>query len=134
MPDPFTDVPGYSEPVVFCGDVPSFHDSEIVSLHLNREGISQLVIRMFGHRRANATDHVQQPFVPLDGTVVPFSLEDVEDLELDGFGIQNVISALSLERAERGFQLKMWPCYGISGWLQAGKVRIEFAPARVDRI
>ena len=131
MPDHFKDVPGYSELVAFCGEFPSFHDSEIVGLHLNRKGISQLVIRMFGNRHANATDHSQQPFVPLDGMVVTLSLEDVEDLELYGFSIQNVISELSLERAEPGFRLKLLPCYGISGWLQAGKVRIEFAPAQV---
>ena len=132
MPDLADDVPGFSELVGFCGKFPSFHDSEVIRLHLNREGISQIVIRMFGNRYANPKDEVQLRFVPLDGTVVTFLLEDIDDLELDGFSIQNVISALSLERAEPGFRLKLWPCYGIAGWLHVGKVRIEFVPAQAE--
>jgi hypothetical protein len=132
MPDLSNDVPGFAELVAFCGEFPSFHDSEVVSLHLNREGTSQIVIRMFGMRYTNNKDNVQLRFVPLDDTVVKFSLEEIDDLELDGFSIQNVISALSLERAEPGFRLKLWPCYGIAGWFHAGKVRIEFVSASVE--
>lgn len=34
------DVPGYAELCEFYGEFPSFHDAEIVSVHLNRTGTS----------------------------------------------------------------------------------------------
>jgi hypothetical protein len=57
-------------------------------------------------------------------------LDGVEDLELYGFSIQNVISGLTIENTESGFRLKLWPCYGLAGWLTAKRVSIEFSSSR----
>jgi hypothetical protein len=117
------DVPGYSELVEFYGECPSFHDAEIVSVHLNRAGISQILINLgwwdTGSRGKG-------------GAVVTLLLEGIEDLDLDGFGHQNVINGMALESAETGFELRLWPCHGISGSIRAKKISIQFAPSPVN--
>jgi hypothetical protein len=98
------DVPGYAELCEFYGEFPSFHDAEIVSVHLNRAGISQIVTLL---------------------------LEGIEDLDLDGFSHQNVINGMSLETVETGLKLELGACYGISGSMRARKISIEFVPSPV---
>jgi hypothetical protein len=46
-------------------------------------------------------------------------------LELDGFSNQNVLSELTLTELPDGYELKLWPCYGINGEIKARSVRIE---------
>ena len=134
------EVPGFAELVEYCnGSWPCFHDAEVVHLHVNRTGVSHLSIEVGGfHQRT--TKFKQDAIVadwhlclgPPQATLITFVLEEIDELQLDGFNFQNVISDVSLEKVELGFRLKLWPCYGISGSLHAGKVRIEFAPARVE--
>ena len=130
------DIPGFAELVAYCnGGWPCFHDSEVLSLRLNRAGTSQLTIDLlhFGifppeyKENAIAANH-KLCFTPREAIVITFELEEIE---LNDFSHQNVIGDLSLERVELGFLLKLWPCYGLSGWLHAGKVRIKYEPAPV---
>jgi hypothetical protein len=117
------DVPGYAELVEFYGEFPSFHDAEIVSVHLNRIGISQIVINLSSWDTTSRGK---------SGGVVTLSLEGIDDLELDGFSHQNVINGMALETAEAGFEIKLWPCFGISGSIRARKVSIQFVPSPVN--
>lgn len=126
MPDLSSEVAGYAEFVAFCGGFPSFHDSEVVSLHLNRQGSSHVKIDLIGWEYTDPGEVARLRSISMD-TLVTFLLEDIHDLELGGFNFQNVISELSLEMADVGCRLTMWPCYGIAGWIHAGRVRIEFA-------
>ena len=122
------DVPGYKQLAEFWGTgFPSFHDSEIITLQLNRTGVSHISIRLVGRRREQKEDGVER-WVPLENTLVTFFLEGIDDLELFQFSPQNVISALTFEESETGFHLKIWPCYGLAGWLKVERVRIEFTP------
>jgi hypothetical protein len=68
--------------VQWFGRWPDFHDAEVVSLALIRSGES--LLRVF-------------PFFPAKPAIVDFILEEVTDLELADFSIQNVISSLSVE-------------------------------------
>ncbi len=131
-------VPGFAELVAYCnGGWPCFHDSEILSLHLNRTGISKLAIDLLHSgvfppeykQNAIAANH-HLCFTPREPIVITFELEEIDELELNGFSHQNVIGDLSLEPAKLGFLLKLWPCCGLSGWLHAGKVRVKYEPAR----
>ena len=128
MADLADDVPGYKQLAEFWGTgFPSFHDSEIITLQLNRTGVSHISIRLVGRRREQKEDGVER-WVPLENTLVTFFLEGIDDLELFQFSPQNVISALTFEESETGFHLKIWPCYGLAGWLKVERVRIEFTP------
>jgi len=133
-------VPGGADLVRWFGQVPTFHDAEILSLHLRRKGPS--VLRLHGWISTGA--------VGLDGhivldrhAIVTFTLTHVMDLQLDGFSIQNVISKLILRRApdrpeRRGYlaldpipqdiEIEIEPCHGLSGLIRARSVSITFEP------
>jgi hypothetical protein len=65
---------------------PSFHDAEVISIFLAREGRS--VLRVY-------------PYYPQKPATVDFILEDVTDIELYDFSGQNVINSLEVEIANR---------------------------------
>ncbi len=63
--------------------------------------------------------------------VVEFVMEDISNLELDGFSKQNVIFGLDISKQENGFELALDPCYGVSGKIVAGKLQIKAIPGTV---
>ena len=121
----FPDVPGAAELFTWFGFWPSFHDGEVLSLHLDRAGPSQLRLHTWEgtHQLDSRGYGVLRKHV-----VVTFILENISDLELDGFSRQNVLAELTLTQDPSGYNLKLWPCYGISGEIKARSVRIEFEP------
>lgn len=141
----FGAVPGGAEMVAWFGYVPSFHDAEIVSLHLNRNGESALTL----HARDTTikTDEQGQTIVNKD-VVVTFTLEDIAALELQDFSAQNVISGLEFRKiTPEGpsfgmqwlntpkplpdfYEIILEPCYGLYGKIQAGRVRIALTPGK----
>ncbi len=138
----YAEVPGGPELVRYFGQVPSFHDGEILGLHLDRDGPSALHIHSW-----ITTDRVG-----LDGSmvlerhaIVTFTLRGVMDLHLDGFSTQNVIGGLILRRApdrpeRRGYlaldpgpddiEIELEPCYGLNGLIRARSVSITFEPRK----
>jgi hypothetical protein len=137
----YDEVPGGADLVRWFGQVPTFHDGEILSLHLRRKG--QRVLRLHGWIN---TDKVGQDgyLVSDRQAIVTFTLTDVMDLQLDGFSIQNVIFGLVLRRAanrleRRGFldhplpqdiEIELEPCYGLNGLIRARAVSITFEPRK----
>ena len=121
----FPDVPGAAELFGWFGSWPTFHDGEVLSLHLDRAGPSR--IRVHTRERTNELDS-HRFYVLRKHIVVTFILEDVSDLELDEFNHQNVVAGLTLNKAPNGYQLELWPCYGLNGTITAGSVRIELEP------
>jgi hypothetical protein len=101
----YASIPGGLDLVAWFGRVPSFHDAEIVSLSLHRRAPSMLNIHAWNMTK-EVDDHGY--FVLDRHAVVTFILEDIMDLQLDGFSHQNVIGGLCLRRAparpdRRGF-------------------------------
>lgn len=137
----YSDVTGGDELLRWFGEVPTFHDAEIVSLSLNRAGSSELKIHGWV-----TTDEVDpNGYIVLDRhAVVTFSFSGIMDLQLDGFSGQNVIAGLILQRAtDRGragyyalpedkadIEIELLPCYGLDGFIRAKKVAISFVPGR----
>jgi len=137
-------VPGGTDLVRWFGQAPSFHDAEILSLHLARKG--QSVLRVHGWINTGEVD--QSGYFVLDRhAIVIFTLSEVMDLQLDGFSIQNVIGGLVLRRApdrpeRRGFlaldphpqdiEVELVPCYGLNGLIRARAVSVTFAPGKPD--
>lgn len=101
----------------FFGRWPSFHDAEIVELHLDRKGPSWL-------RVYTAIDgfHPEQK----SGTVV-FRFNEVLDLELYDFSIQNVVSSINFVRTQSGMKISLGACYGLAGWLEVSGASVELA-------
>jgi hypothetical protein len=137
----YAEVPGGRELIEWFGQTPTFHDGQIVSLFLNRNGTSELKVHGW-----IATDGIDADgYTILDRhAVVTFSLEGIMDLHLDGFSGQNVIGGLVLRRAtDRGrstsfplpeaeddIEIELIPCYGLEGFIRAKKVVISFVPGK----
>ena len=137
----YADVPGGDELLAWFGEVPTFHDAEIISLSLSRTGASELNIH--GWIMTDGVD--PNGYIVLDKhAVVTFSFEGIMDLQLDGFSGQNVIAGLILQRAtNRGrsgyyampedaldVEIELLPCYGLDGFIRAKKIAISFVPGR----
>ena len=142
-PDVLASIPGGPELLAWFGYVPSFHDAEIISLHLNRTGLSTLCIHTW-----EITDTVDSKgFYALEKqAIVTFTLEEIENLELEGFSHQNVIGGLELNRIEAEtpplgmlwiqpprpqpdlYEIILHPCYGLSGSIRAQQVSIALTP------
>ncbi len=137
----YGDVPGGDELLVWFGEVPTFHDAEIISLSLSRTGTGELKIH--GWIMTDGVD--PNGYIPLDKhAVVTFSFEGVMDLQLNGFSRQSVVAGLILRRAtDRGrsdyyatpegaddIEIELLPCCGLNGFIRAKRVAISFVPGR----
>lgn len=118
-------LPGADALIAWFGRWPSFHDAEILSLELNRHGPS----------RARLHTWVRSPEIDAQGSyktdkhcTIAFLLEEISELEVNGFNSQNVISSLEISKQEGGYRLSFSPCYGLAGHLIAGSIRVEFEP------
>lgn len=119
------DIPGAFDLFAWFGYWPNFHDGEVLSLHLDRTGPSRL--RVHTCERTNELDS-RRYYISRKHVVVTFILEDIRELELNGFSCQNVLSELLLTKDPNGYKLELGPCYGIYGTITAGSLRIELQP------
>ncbi|CDZ74129.1 Hypothetical protein NGAL_HAMBI2610_57610 [Neorhizobium galegae bv. orientalis] len=134
-------VEGWTTLLEWFGQEPTFHDAEILSLSLKRHGVSEL--KLHGWITTNDVD--PDGYLILDRhAVVTFSVEQIMDLQLDGFSAQNVIGGLRLQYAtSRGrtnyfalpegpddIEIELLPCYGLDGYIRAKKVAVSFTPGR----
>ncbi|WP_367187193.1 hypothetical protein [uncultured Bosea sp.] len=143
FPNIYSEVPGGPELLRWFGETPSFHDAEIVSLDLRRWGLSTLRVHGF---IANYQADLGCDLVFDKHAIVTFAMEDIMDLQLDGFSHQNVIGGLILQRAtDRGranyyshpqspedIEIELEPCYGLDGVIRAKRVSISFEPGIPD--
>lgn len=103
--------------IQWFGRWPSFHDAEVISLSLVREGRS--ILRIY-------------PYYPDKPATVDFVLQDVMDIELRDFSSQNVISGLDIETAQdqngdKVFRIVLHPCYGLAGRIDVKLLHVELA-------
>lgn len=140
----YDEIPGGADLVLWLGQIPSFHDAEIISLHLNRCGRSSLRLHGWIHTGKVGNDG----YLELGKqAIVTFDLENIMDLQLDGFSVQNVISGLVIRRApdrpdrrpylagepsSQDIEIELEPCYGLSGFIRARSVTVTFAPGKPD--
>jgi hypothetical protein len=104
--------------------LPNFGDAEVVALKLNREGQSTLVVEVFAPPRK---------------ILVTCLLGDWVDVQIAGFGQQNVIGGLALKRAgKRGIapweigvgatpgdhEIVLSPIFGANGVIRATLQRV----------
>src|SRR2546426_1097665 len=92
------DLPGAGSLVAWFGEWPSFHDAEILVLHLDREGVSSLKIHVWLATDKSYELGGQGLYRRDKHAIVTFQLEEIVDLELVDFSSQNVIAGLSAER------------------------------------
>ncbi len=115
--------------VAWFGSWPSFHDAEILELHLDRSGPCWLKVHAW-----RMTDKVGEDgyYVLNKHVVVTFHMTDILRLSLEGFSGQNVIFGLAIESDEEGFTINLEPCFGLYGYLTAGEMTVELTPGKPD--
>ena len=102
-----------------------FHDAEVLHLHLNRTGVSQLSVHTW-----NMTGDVdaQGFFRTEKHAVVNFELQGISKLELSDFSQQNVLASLDIMLDGEGVHVELCPSYGLGGRLDAGSVTVSVVP------
>jgi hypothetical protein len=127
VPIEIKDIHGASELHDWFGYWPDFHDAEIISLHLNRKGISSLRVHAW-----DTTKEVDEKahYVMAKHIVVEFIFENVSELALNGFSQQNVISGLDIEKIASGFRLTLGECYGLAGSIEAEQMSLRITPGK----
>jgi Immunity protein 50 len=129
MSEAIKDLVGADGLIEWFGRWPTFHDAEVLSVELNRVGISRVRIH-FWNTSANVS---LEGFYKTDNhCIVTFLLEQISDLELADFSSQNVVSGLQIEKQEAGYRLELFPCYGLAGYIVAKSIRVEFKPGIPD--
>jgi hypothetical protein len=106
---------------------PSFHDGEVIEMHLCRSSVSSIKIHTWettnevdAHGYNIMTKHV----------VVEFLFKGISSLSLSGFNNQNVLFGLALEKANGGYRLILDECYGLAGTIEANEISIRLAPGK----
>ena len=127
VPTDLQEIPGAAELHDWFGFWPTFHDSEIISLHLNRKGSSNLRIHTW-----DMTKEVDEKgyYVLTKHVIVEFVFETVSGLNLTGFNHQNVIFELGIEKTDSGFRLNLDECYGVAGSIEAERMSIRITPGK----
>ena len=120
------EIPGSAEVISWFGRWPSFHDAEIVELHLHRRRPSS--ITLFTWTITGKVDD-RGYYICEKHALVTFTLSNITELSLKDFSHQNVISSLQLDQTQKGFLIDLAGCYGLHGHLEAESVTVSLEPA-----
>ena len=126
-------VAGHEQLTSIFGGWPSFHDSEVISIQLERAGkdvstspILYATVHVFAGRHK---DQSSTSFEFINHTLVTFRFDLVINLELSGFNQQNVIFDLIIERSpdistETALDVTFQCCYGVALMFSCQSVEI----------
>jgi hypothetical protein len=118
-------IPGADAFFAWFGRWPDFHDTEVVRISLDRTNKSLLEIHVFSTTsEVNAKGH----FVTEKHAKLRLILTEITNCDLTGFNHQNVIDDLDLSQTDEGYQLTLFPIYGVGGSISAKSVTVEFEP------
>ena len=140
----YANIQGGPNLLAWFGHIPDFHDAEIVSFGLRRRAPSMLVIHAWN--RTNEADARGHRILDRHA-IVTFALEDIVDLQLNGFSHQNVISGLHLRRAPArpdrrpfygldpspsDYEIELEPCFGLDGMIRCRRILVDLIPGKPD--
>jgi len=130
LPDGLNAIEGAQQLHDWFGYWPTFHDAEIISLHLNRKNPSVLKIHTW-----EMTSEVDEAghYVMAKDVVVDFMIDISgadDSLELYGFSHQNVIFGLAISKGDSAYKLDIDPCFGLGGEIRADNISIRLVPGK----
>jgi hypothetical protein len=118
------DLPGADAVITWFGKWPSFHDAEVLSVHIDREhNMSSLRIQTWN--LSDATDESGH-FIREQVATVVFEFSGIRWIRLEGEDAdrQNVIAGLRLDTTADGYRLELAPCYGLAGEVVALQLKV----------
>ena len=127
LPTELEGVPGAQELFDWFGYWPSFHDAELLSLKVERDGISGLRLHTWEMTR-DLDD--KGYFKLIKHVVVEFAFEGVTGIGLDEIRHENILMELSLHRKGTEYIVEMNDVYGVSGRIEVKQVSIRLEPGK----
>ena len=125
----FPPILGADAVVAWFGRWPSFHDAEILSLHINRGGLSVLRIYTW-----NPTENLDRKgrFARGREAILAFEFAGIKNLRLEGehTDTQNVIRGFTIETTDDGYRLRLAPSHGLAGELTVEQLAVHVEPGR----
>ena len=104
------------------GQWPTFHDAEVISLQLSRDGPS-LVIEIYVFQTTRESD-LRGYFRRANESRITFLFDDVEDLSLADFNHQNVLAGLRLCRGSDLIEVWIDPLFGLTGHFLCKRMKV----------
>jgi hypothetical protein len=123
------EIPGADSVIRWFGYWPSFHDGEIVEVHLSCQGLSWL--KIYTWNTTGKFDSSGYAVTEKHATVA-FVFEELTDLEFCDFNQQNVIYDLRVGRRDGVIRLTLSPCYGLNGFIEGKLSRVELCPGELE--
>ncbi|HEV8607426.1 MAG TPA: Imm50 family immunity protein [Tepidisphaeraceae bacterium] len=120
-------IPGWNDVLSWFEGHSSFHDAEILELHLDRMGKSYIRIHWWIIRpELDARGY----YIMDKHAIVTLHLSGISDLDLLAFNFQNVIFGLQIQPTDEGLKLSLDPCHGLAGTITAKEITAEVAPGK----
>jgi hypothetical protein len=123
------EIPGADAVVAWFGRWPSFHDSEVLSVVINRGGLSML--RFHAWNASARVDRMGQ-FTREREAIVVFEFAGIKSLRLHGedAGKQDHVHGDGIERTEQGSRFEFAPSFGLAGELTVEQIAVHVEPGR----
>jgi len=132
LPDGLRAVTGAQQLHDWFGYWPTFHDAEVISLHLNRKNPSILKVHTWEMTsEVDMTGHYVLAKDVVVDFVIDISAAD-DSLELYGYSHQNVIFGLAIDKDDSAYKLDIDPCYGLGGSIKADNISIRLTPGEPE--
>jgi|SRR5438309_4504563 len=130
IPSALSNVTGASDLLDWFGYWPSFHDAEILELHLNN--VEASVLRVHTWRMTDRVD--SSGYFECDKNVVAefrlCQITKAELYELEGVG---VAFGIRFEQTSDGIQVQIDAAYGVSGSITAKQLQIACQPGKPNK-
>jgi hypothetical protein len=122
-------IPGADAVIAWFGHWPSFQDAEVLSIHINRDGLS--LIRIHTWNVSTRLDRAGQ-FMREREAILVFELAGIKSLRLQGEEVdrQNLAHGNGIERTEQGYRFGFAPSRGLAGELTVEQIAVHVEAGR----
>jgi hypothetical protein len=124
------EIPGAAAVVAWFGHWPSFHNAEVLSVVINRGGVSMIRFHAWNvSARVDRTGH----FAREREAIVVFEFAGIKSLRLHGEDEdrQDLVHGNGIERTEQqGYRFEFAPSFGLAGELTVEQIAVHVEPGR----
>ncbi len=126
------DISGASDVIEWFGGWPTFHDSEVLSIHLDRTSESRVAIHAF-----QMTSEVDGEgfYVLTKHAIVTFFLKGfprnqygITSSRIECFNEQNMLSSVSVSKGNGYYELKLSGCFGVDACIVCAEMSVKIEP------
>jgi hypothetical protein len=123
------EIPGADAVVAWFGHWPSFQNAEVLSVVINRGGLS--LIRIHAWNLSATVDRTGH-FTREREAIIVFEFAGIKNLRLHDADEerQNLVPAKSIDRTEHGYRFQFAPSRGLAGELTAEQIAVHLERGR----